>query len=134
MVGPLCAICTVPGYPCRQQIQDLRKKNKHILRQYTNFEGGARAEKNAIFWSNFFKWLKTPSLTCLFKILPLAHKIWPKQSLFSALGELGKSICSTQKKGRQNFRKFENFILDPPLHKLIFNLSVSLLIFRYTFM
>ena len=29
------------------------------------------------------------------------QKSWPKQSLFSALGELGKSIWSTYKKGRQ---------------------------------
>ena len=51
-----------------------------------NFEGGARAEKNAIFWSKFSKkCLKMPFLAYFFKILPTAHKFWPKQGLWSVL-------------------------------------------------
>ena len=50
----------------------------------------------AIFLSKFFKkCLKTAFLTCCFKNLPAAQKIWPKQGFFSGLEELGKSIWST---------------------------------------
>ena len=37
---------------------------------------------------------KNGFLTCFFKKLPAAQKVWPKQGLFTALGELGKSILS----------------------------------------
>ena len=40
-----------------------------------------KVPKNAFFWPVFF-----------FKTLHAAQKIWPKQGLFSALGELRKSI------------------------------------------
>ena len=57
-------------------------------------------------------------LTCFFKNLPAAHKDWPKQGLFRALKELGKSIWSTLKKGRQNLRNiFENPPPPPPSKK-----------------
>ena len=63
-----------------------------MARIYTNFEGG-RAPKNAFFWSKFSKKCsKMAFLTCFFKELPAAQKIWPKHGLFTALGELGKSI------------------------------------------
>ena len=46
---------------------------------YTNFEGGARAEKTQFFGQKFSKkCLKTPFLACFFKILPAAQKISPK--------------------------------------------------------
>ena len=43
--------------------------------------------------------------------MPAAHKIWPKQRLSSALGELGKSIWSAQKKVK---KKFQTFFANPP--------------------
>ena len=55
--------------------------------QYINFEGGARAKKTQIFWSNFFK----KRLKLLF---------WPVFSKFFQT-----------KKGRQ---KFESFLKIPP--------------------
>ena len=62
--------------------------------KYTNFEGGARAEKKQAFLVKIFrkKCLKTHFLAFVFKILPAAHKIWTKQGLFRALAELGKPI------------------------------------------
>ena len=49
---------------------------------YTNFEGGARAEKKAIFLSKFSKKCrKAPFLDWFFKILPATQKVWPKQGL-----------------------------------------------------
>ena len=60
---------------------------------YTNFEGERAPKKNGFFLSNFSKKCpKTAFLTCFFKKLPAAQKIWPKQGLFTALGELCKSI------------------------------------------
>ena len=60
---------------------------------------GSAPKKNAIFWAKFSKkCLKTLFLACLFKILPAAQKIWPKQRVFSALRELRKSIWSILKK------------------------------------
>ena len=51
----------------------------------TDFEGGARAEKTQFFWSKFSKnCSKMPFLACLFKFLPAAQNIWPKQGLCSA--------------------------------------------------
>ena len=79
--------------PCRpkgsplwyfQQIQFRPTNPKNFLKAplapiYTKFKGGARAKKNAIFWSKFSKkYLKMPFLDWFFKILPAAHKIWPK--------------------------------------------------------
>ena len=45
---------------------------------YTNFEGGARAEKTQFFGLNFPKVPKTPFLACLFKILPAVQEFRPK--------------------------------------------------------
>ena len=42
-----------------------------------------------------------------FKNLPAAQKIWPKQRLFTAWGELGKiNFIDLKNNGRQSFRKF----------------------------
>ena len=60
--------------------------------------------------------------------MPAAQKIWLKQVLFSALGELGKSAWWTQIKIRQNFRHFfehtsqENSISAPGFNFWIQNL------------
>ena len=53
--------------------------------------------------------------------MPAAQKFWPKQGLFSALGELGKSMSkkwlgNQPKKGRQNFR---NLFEKSPLEKML---------------
>ena len=48
---------------------------------YTNFEEGARAEKNAIFWSKLSKKCLKRLFWTFFKILPAAQKIWPIQGL-----------------------------------------------------
>ena len=48
---------------------------------------------NAFFLTKFSKkGPKTAFSTCFFKKLHAAQKIWPKQGLFTAMGELGKSI------------------------------------------
>ena len=54
---------------------------------YTNFKG-ERAPKKTRFFVKIFQ--KVPKTA--FKKLPAAQKIWLKQGLFTALGELGKSI------------------------------------------
>ena len=59
---------------------------------YTNFEGGAHAKKTRFFNQIFQKSVLKRFLAYFFKILPAAQKIWPKPGLFSAWGELGKSI------------------------------------------
>ena len=71
---------------------------------YTNFEGGARAKKNAFFLIKIFQ--KVPKNA--FK-----RRNLDQNKVFFYLEELRKSIWSTYKKGRrQSFRKK---ILDPPL-------------------
>ena len=78
----------------------------------TYFEGGRRKTaifgqyfpKRAFFLPNFFK-----------NVSKMFPKIWPKQGLFSALGELEKSIWSTQEKVRRpNFRNFFENLPHPP--------------------
>ena len=73
---------------------------------YTNFEGGERVEKTRFFGQNFPKCLKTPFLDGFFNILPAAQKIWPKQGLNRAKGELEKSFWSTYKKNDKIFEIF----------------------------
>ena len=46
---------------------------------YTNFEGGARAEKTQFFYKNFQKVPKNALFGLFFKTSPAAPKIWPKQ-------------------------------------------------------
>ena len=58
---------------------------------YNNFEG-ERAPKKRDFFVKVFQ--KIPK-NGFFKNLPAAQKIWPNQGLFTASGELGKSIWST---------------------------------------
>ena len=54
--------------------------------KYTNFEGGAK--KTRFLVKMFQKIPENAFLAFFFKILPVAQKLWPKQRLFSALGEL----------------------------------------------
>ena len=61
----------------------------------TNIEGERAPKKKDLFVKIFQKVPKNGFLTCFFKNLPAAQKIWPKQGLFTALEELGKSIWST---------------------------------------
>ena len=58
---------------------------------YTNFEGGARAEKNRVFLVNIAK-IALKRLFCVFfqNFTCGAKNIWPKQVLFSVSGELEK--------------------------------------------
>ena len=72
-------LCTILRYPY------LVTDPKHFLKAplapiYTYFEG-ERVPKKRLIWS-------------VVKTLPVAQKIWPKQGLCCALGELGKSIRS----------------------------------------
>ena len=77
---------------------------------------GERTPKKSDFWSTFFlKWKKKHFLACFFEILPAVQKIWPKQGLFIALGELEKSNWSTYRKSRQFFAKFV-FENQPPVN------------------
>ena len=47
-----------------------------------NFEGGARAEKNMIFFVNIFqKMRKNAFFGSFFQNLPAAHSVWPLQGL-----------------------------------------------------
>ena len=61
---------------------------------YTIFEG-ERAQKKRDFLSKFSKKCPKSFFASFFKNLPVAQKILPKQRLFTALRELGKSIGST---------------------------------------
>ena len=54
-----------------------------------------RAEKTQFFGRNFSKVLKNAIFALFFKILPAARKFWPKQCIYSGLGELRKSIWSS---------------------------------------
>ena len=63
---------------------DGRLCKKALWRQYILTLRGSSRQKNAIFLSKISGFF----FTCFFKNLPAAQKIWPKQSLFSALGEL----------------------------------------------
>ena len=60
------------------------------------------------FWLVFFP----------LELLPAAQKIFPKRGLFSALGELRKSIGPPIKKGRQTFHFLKNSP-PPPLEKFL---------------
>ena len=71
---------------------------------YTNFEGSENFVQKRIFFGSNFQEKKAFS--------SLLKKIWPKQGLFSTLGEFRKPICSTQKK----LTKFPK-ILGPPSRK-----------------
>ena len=62
----------------------------------TNFEGGARAKKRNFLAEVFQKVPKNAIFgTMSFKILLAAQKFWPKQGLYSGLGELRKLVRST---------------------------------------
>ena len=67
-----------------------------LWRQYIKLSGGARAKKTQFFCQDFPKRSQKQLFWPLFhfKNLPAAQKNWAKQRLFSALGELRKSICS----------------------------------------
>ena len=74
--------------PCRYYLryQFLVTDPKFFLKTplapiYTNFEGGAHAEKTHFLFKFSKKCLKTPFLGYFFKILPAVQKIWPKQGL-----------------------------------------------------
>ena len=69
---------------------------------FTNFEGGARAEKNAIFLSTFF-------VTCFFLNFFFRHRKFGQNRAFLVFwGELRKSINLVDLK--ENVDKiFENF-------------------------
>ena len=78
---------------------------------YTNFETDERApEKTRFFFVKIFQKVpKNGAFTiCFFKNLPEALKIWQKQRLFGALGELGarKIIFFDLKKGQKIFKFF----------------------------
>ena len=66
----------------------------------SNIEGGgARAKKMRFFVKIFQKVAKNSFFGLFFSNLPAAQKFLPKQqNLFSALEELGKSICRPKKK------------------------------------
>ena len=59
--------------------------------------GGARGE---VPENGFY------DLFLFFKNLPAVQRIWPQQRLFSALGELGKSIWTTKKKSSKFSKTF----------------------------
>ena len=98
---------------------------------YTNF--AERVPKtNAIFLSKFSKkFPKTAFLPVFQKFACGAEKLAKTARLFSALGELRKSLLVDPKKGRPNFRLFLKIrpyppppppfekILDPPLGSII---------------
>ena len=65
---------------------------------YTNFEGGARAEKKAILGQHFPKSAQKRLFWNFFKILPTAQKIWSKQGLNRAEGESSKNQFGRPKK------------------------------------
>ena len=50
-----------------------------------------RKKKCDFFSQNFPKVSQNAFFAYFFKVLPAARKMWPKQDLFSALVELGKS-------------------------------------------
>ena len=117
----LSPLCTILRYP--YLVTDPKKFLKEPLAPiYTYFEGGARKKKRHFFGQSFpKKCFKTPFLALLAKFCLRRKKI-TKTGFFSALGELGKSIRSTLKKGWQsfwNFLKIRPFllekVLDPPL-------------------
>ena len=56
------------------------------------FEGGARAKKINFLVEIFQKVPKNAIFGLFFKILPAAQKFWPKQGLYSGLGDLRKSL------------------------------------------
>ena len=78
----------------------LRRERAGIKRDFL-VEYFKKVPKNAFFFK---------VLACFFKLLPVAQKFWANQCLFSALGELGESIWSTLKKGRQKFLQKGRFI------------------------
>ena len=52
---------------------------------YSNLEGESAPKKKRDFLGKIFqKVSKNAFFTCLFKVLPVAQKIWPKQRVFSA--------------------------------------------------
>ena len=73
---------------------------------YTYFKGGARAEKRVFLVTISKKSLIPPFLAAFSKLCMRRRNFRPKLGLCNALGELNKSIWSTEKKGRQNFRSF----------------------------
>ena len=89
---------------------------------YTNFEGGARAEKTQFFGQNFPKCLKTPFLDCFCKIENLVET-----GTKLCLGRAGKfNSVDLKKRSTKFFRKFFESpppplekIPDPPLPMLI---------------
>ena len=52
---------------------------------YTNFEGGARAEKTRFMYKILQKLFKNAFLAYLFKNLPAAQKVWSKWCRFEIL-------------------------------------------------
>ena len=67
-------LCTIVKYPFL--VTDPNNFLKAPLApKYTNFEGGARAEKMQIF-VNIFQKLPKKAYLAFFKILPVAQKIW----------------------------------------------------------
>ena len=69
---------------------------RRLWRQYIlSLRWSARKKKRDFFCQNFPKSAQKRLYDLFFfKNLPAAQKIWPKQRLFSALGELRKSIWS----------------------------------------
>ena len=73
---------------------------------------GERAPKKRGFLVKVFQKVPTTKnafLVCFFKILPAAHKVWPKQGL-----EVFWVLCL--KKGRQIFSKLFRKSAPPPPH------------------
>ena len=76
---------------------------------------GSAGRKTRFFYQNFPKSAEKRLFLAWFsKVLPAAQKFRPKQGLclFSALGELGKSIWSTPKK------KVDKIFAPPPRENL----------------
>ena len=86
-------LCTILRYP----FLVMDPKN-FLWPMYFNFEGGARAEKTRIFGQNISKKCLKRLFGLLFSKFCLRRKNYGQNSLFSAAGELGKSIWSTWKK------------------------------------
>ena len=84
---PLCTVLRYPFWMINPKIF----QRTPLAPIYTYFEGDPKKRN---FLVNFFsiKCLKRLFRPVFSKFLPAAQKLWPKQGLFSALGELGKSI------------------------------------------
>ena len=86
---------------------------------YTNFEGGARAEKTRFFEKKNFQKVPKNAFFGLFffKILSAAQKFWPKQGLFGAFGELRKQFDRPKKRSTKVSKFFWKSTPPPPREK-----------------